>query len=311
MRKSLGFTHSALNSLIRLKMQSPFGSILKLSLAPTRSWLSLGPGWAALAGALSTGSVEPGLTALLQLLGLWLLADLILGTLWELSVQRGLWRSLSQAQLPPPAPQGFYLPYAQPGSLAGRFVLRVRRYGLWWRESFWPERREQILSFGLGVSLALLISLFFDLTFLGLTLLTLGLILLTGQTATDLGTAEGGRLQSVVQLLLPWIMGVVLWSRLTPLSLVLAICYWVTYLGGLRMLGGHRRAEWLFWLGQVAAIGLLLALRLLPGATLLSVLLLAQQIIKTKFAHPPDFLPKAQPYLVLSILAAGWSLGSL
>jgi hypothetical protein len=106
-------------------------------------------------------------------------------------------------------------------------------------------------------------------------------------------------------------MGVVLWSRLTPLSLVLAMCYWATYLGGLRMVGGHRRAEWLFWLGQIAAIWLLLALRLLPGATLLSVLLVAQQIIKTKFAHPPDFLPKAQPYLVLSILAAGWSLGNL
>ncbi len=292
-------------------MQQPFGSTLKLSLAPTRSWLSLGPGWAALAGVLSTGSVELGFGTFLQLLGLWLLVDPIWGALWELSAQQGLWRSLNPVQLPPPLARGFYLPYAQPGSLAGRFVLWMRCYRQWWHESFWPEHGEQILTFGLAASLALFISLFFNLTLFWLTLLALGLILLAGQTSFHLAAAEGGRLQSVVQLLLPWVMGVALWSSLTPLSLTLAVCYWVTYLGGLRMLGGHRRAEWLFWLGQVAAILLLLALRLLPGAALAGVLLVAQQLIKTRFNHPADFLPKIQIYLVFSLLAAGWSLGSV
>ena len=96
-----------------------------------------------------------------------------------------------------------------------------------------------------------------------------------------------------------------------PLSLVLGICYWVTYLGGLRMLGGHHRAEILFIMGQAAAIILLLALRHLPGAAILTVLLLTQQIIKTKFNQPAKFLPKLQPYLVVSLLVAGWSLGNL
>jgi hypothetical protein len=106
-------------------------------------------------------------------------------------------------------------------------------------------------------------------------------------------------------------MGASLWSSLTPLHLAVAICYWVTYLGGLRMLGQHHRAEILFFLGQITAILLLLALRLLPGAAILVVLLVVQQLIKSKFKQPALFLPKAQLYLVLSLLAAGWSLGQI
>jgi hypothetical protein len=264
-----------------------------------------------MAGALSTGAAELKLGNLVQLLTLWLLVDPILGTLWELSAQQGLWRRMAPAQLPPPLRQGFYLPYAQPGSMAGRLVVRVRRYSRWWRDQFWPEQGGQLIAFGLGIGLALLISLAFNSTLFWLTLLALGLTILAGPTQSDLTASEGGRLQSVVQLLLPWVMGAVLWSTLTPLSLVLAVCYWVTYLGGLRMIGSHHRAEVLFFLGQIAAITLLLALRLLPGAAILGTLFAVQQIIKTKFNQPAHFMPKAQPYLVLSLLIAGWSLGQV
>jgi hypothetical protein len=292
-------------------MQPPFGSGFKLILDPTRSWLSLGPGWAMLAGVLSSGVIPLKLAGLMQLLSLWLLVDPILGALWDLVGVQGLWRNMMPGHLPPPPRHGFYLPYAQPGSIAGRLVVRVRRYGRWWQEHFWPEQGGHFAAVFLGAGLALLLSLAFGSTLFWLTLLALGLIALAGQTQADLAAAEGGRLQSMVQLLLPWVMGASLWSTLTPLSLALAVCYWVTYLGGLRMLGGHHRAEILFIFGQAAAIILLLALRLLPGAAVLTVLLVTQQIIKTKFNQPAEFLPKLQPYLVLSLLVAGWSLGSL
>jgi hypothetical protein len=177
---------------------------------------------------------------------------------------------------------------------------------LWWRDYFWPEQGDHFVTVFLGAGLALLISLAFGATLFWLTLLALGLIAVAGQTQTDLAAAEGGRLQSVVQLLLPWVIGASLWAALTPLSLALAVCYWVTYLGGLRMLGGHHRAEILFVSGQVAAIILLLALRQLPGAAALTVLLVTQQIIKTKFDRPAEFLPKLQPFLVIS-LPVYWS----
>ncbi|MCL4299242.1 MAG: hypothetical protein KJ077_26140 [Anaerolineae bacterium] len=292
-------------------MQPPFGSSFKLILAPARSWLSLGPGWAGLAGVLASGIIPLNLAGLIQLLSLWLLVDPILGALWELVGVQGLWRTMLPGHLPSPPRHGFYLPYAQPGSIAGRLVVGIRRYGRWWQEQFWPEQGSHFAAVVLGAGLALLMSLAFGSTLFWLTLLALGLIVLAGQTQTDLAAAEGGRLQSVVQLLLPWVMGASLWSTLTPLSLALAVCYWVAYLGGLRMLGGHHRAELLFTLGQIAAIILLLGLRLLPGAAVLTALFVTQQIIKTKFNQPAEFLPKLQPYLVLSLLVGGWSLGSL
>jgi hypothetical protein len=286
------------------------GHFLKVRLVLARPWLRLGPGWAALAGALSTGQFAFDLLPLMQLVSLWLLVDPLLGMLWDLSVGQGLWRKVATAQLGPAAATGFSLPYVQPDSVAGRFVLLMRRYQLWWRESYWPENGQAVTSFWLGTLLALLVAIFLSTTMFWLTLLTIALIILAGQLSGELSSPQGGRLQSVVQLLLPWCMGIVLWSSLWPLGLALAVCYWATYLGGLRMLGQHHRAEILFFAGQAVAIVLLLGLQALPGAAIVSVLLVAQWLLKLKFNRSIDFLQKAQPFLVASAVVAGWALGA-
>jgi hypothetical protein len=182
-------------------MQHPFGSIFNLTVSPARSWVSLGPGWAVLAGVLSTGPSELKFSSLTQLFMLWLLVDPIMGGLWQLSVEQGVWRRMVAATLPPPTRQGFYLPYAQPNSAAGQWVVWVRRYSRWWRENFWPEQGQHLLAFGLGTGLALLISRSLGSTLFWLTMLALALIILAGQSSVDLTAAEGGRLQSIVQLL--------------------------------------------------------------------------------------------------------------
>jgi len=272
----------------------------------------LGPGWAALAGALSTGYTEFDLAILLQLVSLWLLVDPILGILWDVSVEQELWRKIAQAQLGSPTASGFSLPYVQPDSAAGRLVLHVRRYQVWWRETYWPENRSRFTTFWLGSILALLIGLFLSPTIFWLTLLAIALIILAGQISSELTAPYDGRLQSMIQFLLPWSMGLVLWTpSLSRLGLALAVCYWVTYLGGLRMLGRHHRAGILFFLGQGTAIMLLLGLQQLPGAAMLSVLLIAQWIIRLKFNPPADFLQKAQPYLVVAAMVASLSMGRL
>ncbi len=294
-------------------MQRPFGHTLKLSLTrSSASWLKLGPGWAALTGALSAGQVEFSLPALWQLLGLWLLVDPILGTLWELAVPQGLWRNISTANLPAPPQHGFRLPYTQPGTAGSRLNITLRRYQVWWRDHYWPDSGDNVIAFCMGVALALLIGFYLKPAIFWLILLGLGLTLMAGQGNPALAAATGGRFQSVVQFLLPWAMGALLWSALPPLSLILAVCYWVTYLGGLRMWGRHRRAKLLFVLGQVAAIFSLLALRLLPGAALLSVLLIAQYLLMSRLRHDnAEFLVKVQPYLIVGLITVGLSTGSL
>ena len=225
-------------------------------------------------------------------------------------VEDGPWQQIRQARLPPPPPRGFFIPYAQPGSVAGRLVLLFRRYQLWWREAYWPASGSQAATFALGLVLAPLVAAALQPTIFWLVILALSLTLLAGLNPSHLAVGSSGRLQSVVQMLLPWFMGYLLWSSATLPTLALAICYWAVYLGGLRMSGQHHRAEILFFWGQIAAILLLLALRLAPGATALSVFVVAQMILKNHFSQPDHFLKKAQAYLVFGLLVAAWSLGS-
>ena len=291
--------------------QLPFGQTFKFNLSLSKSWLSMGAGWAAVAGAISAGWPELTGGSVLQLISLWLLVDPILGTLWALAVQQVIWRRVTQAQLPHPARRGFLLPYAQPNSKGGQFVILVRRYQVWWQQSYWPAHGSQAITFGLGVLLALLIGLALGPTIFWLVLLSIGLTTIAGQYPTRLALRHGGRLPSVVQLLLPWLMGAALWSTPPLFSLILAVCFWTVYLGGLRILGGHLRAEWLFFGGQAVAIILLLGLRLLPGAAILSLCLLVTQLLKHNFDQPVEWLTKAQPYLVIAMITAGGVVGSL
>ena len=293
-------------------MHKPFGYTLKINLSLTRSLFNLGPGWAALAGFVSTGYSSLDLSTLLQIIALWILVDPLLGTLWELTVNYRLWQQIRLAQLPPAPATGFTIPYAQTGSVAGRFVLKTRRYRAWWQETGWPEVGDKIVTFFLGSVLALLVGMALAPTIFWLVVLAVGLTLLTGPTTADLSTSGGGRIQSIVQLLLPWLMGVLL-ALPTPdlplISVLAAICYWATYLGGLRMLGHHRRAEWLFFGGQVVLVVLLLTLRLLPGAAILTVFLVTQLLFRTGINQPSILLRKAQPFLVIGLIVAAVSLG--
>ncbi|MEW5961022.1 MAG: hypothetical protein AB1801_25120 [Chloroflexota bacterium] len=292
-------------------MLRPFGHTVRFTLSLARPWLSLGPGWAALAGALSTGPRPLSLATWLQLVSLWLLVDPLLGTLWDLLVEQGLWRRVTRAQLPPPAISGFSLPYAQAGSPAGRLVICFRRYQVWWQAQYWPESGEAVAAAGLGLSLALLLGLFLGPPVFWLTLLAVGLMVWAGQYVIELTAPGGGRWPTLIQFVLPWLMGCLLWSGLSPLGLALAVCLGSVYLGGLRMMGQHRHADRLFYLGQLAALALLLALRLLPGAASLGVLLVAQWLLRARFNQPSDLLPRLQPYLVLGMLVAGLSIGRL
>jgi hypothetical protein len=275
----------------------------------SRPWLSLGPGWAALAGLLSTGQAGLNGSTVLRVVGLWLLVDPLLGTLWTLSVEQGLWRHVAQAQLPPPPRTGLILPYAQPGSLAEQMILLARRYRLWWLEQYRPEFGAQITTFGVALLLACLLGLALKPALVGLVLVAVILIVIAGLTASDLATAGGGRLQSLIQFLLPWLMGAILMAVPNLLVLLPALCFWAVYLGALRLAGQHKRAEWLYFGGQFAAALLLLGAGLLPGATLLATLLLAQMLLKTKFPLPDEFLPRVQLYLVIGVVVAGLSVG--
>jgi hypothetical protein len=290
--------------------QQSFGQTLKVRLSLSGTWFNLGPGWAAMAGLLAMGSLSFSPAVLLQLAGLWLLVDPLLGTLWDLAVNQEVWRKAIQAKLPAPRQRGFSFPYAQPGSLAGRLVLRLRRYHGWWQDSYWLAFSSELITFGLGLLLALLIALLLGGWILGLTLIAVALVLKAGVTASTLTGSNSSHWQALVQGLLPWLMGLVLGGGPTLLTGAIAVAYSMVYLGLLRTLGGHPpRATWLFWGGQLAAGLLLLGLRLLPVAAVLAGLLIAQRLLKNRF--PAAWLSKVQPYLVAGMLSTAGAVGYL
>jgi hypothetical protein len=161
-------------------------------------------------------------------------------------------------------------------------------------------------------TLALLVGLYLHRAIFWLVFLAIGLTWIAGLSPYNLAAAGGGRLQSVVQFLLPWSMGLILWQQPSLVGALIGLAFWSVYLGGLRMLGNHSRAYWLYFGGQLVVALLLLGLQHLAAAAIVTVLLMVQLIIFKAYHWPPNFLPRVQRYIVFEIavvaLAVGWTL---
>lgn len=286
-------------------MEQPFGHTFKLHLFRQRPWLTLGPGWAALAGALAGGGFALDPAHLLPLVLLWLLADPVLGALWELAAQPGAWRETRQSPLPAGTPVSVNLvPYAAPGSWGYRLAR-------WWgrlraREGLRLDQAGGQISVALigGTVLALFLGLLLRPIFLPLILLSFGLALLAGP----------GRLfwQAAGNVLIPWAMGALLFAPLNLFSALLAVCYGLVFWGGLRLAGGDTNGERPLIMGQVAAALLLAGLREPLSAAALVLAVLWQLILRAQ-ARPAGawgwYLRGVQPFLVAGMMAAAWGAG--
>jgi hypothetical protein len=285
-----------------------FGQTLTLLISWKRPFLSLSPGWAAVAGGLAVGLDSVDYLRFFHFVLLWLLVDVLLDTVWEIVVEQQLWKTLKQADLPAPPVRGIMIPYAQPHSAAGRGVVAARRYTKWLRENKRPVN-QNLTTVLLATLLALLLAYFLQPSVFWVTILIVGLTWIAGLTPNRLSSSGGGRLQSITQFLLPWLMGMLLWSKITVPALILALCFWAVYLGGLRMTGGHRRANWLFFGGQLASIFLLLGLQQLPGAAIVFLLLVTQIMLRNTDTDAVQFLPRVQYHLFAQLIITALFLG--
>jgi hypothetical protein len=256
-------------------LEQPIGRITQLRLYPIRPFWSLGSGWAAVAGGLAAGGFALTPEALLTLLLVWLLADPILGVLWDLgsgdnvtSSHTGIWRQLLAPQLPETARPLRFLPYLQPASPGYRLAEWLGRLRCWWQSTFQPYAGRDFAAIVSALSLALLLGVILGLDVLALVVASALLSWLAALSDKQAKDRDQDRLaadpaslaaswHALGEFGIPWVIGATVAGGLSWPIALLGACYTITYFGLIRPTGHFR----LIAASQVTGSLLLAALR--------------------------------------------------
>ncbi|MGB3903837.1 MAG: hypothetical protein WBB22_02855 [Anaerolineae bacterium] len=192
------------------------GRLLTLEVRSTGTRIWLGPAWGVLCGAVASSGLEIGWHTVVALLAALLLADSLLGTVWQLAASNR-W-ALTAGKSGNPGQQGATpaLPYTLPGSAGYRFSAFLGERIARWRSSIWPRLGSSVLGLGFSSFFALLVAALLGagpLLFTGVALLVAGwrLALPPAREGVRLGLA------SCFLAGLPWLMG---YATFRDLSLV-------------------------------------------------------------------------------------------
>ncbi|HEY84837.1 MAG TPA: hypothetical protein G4N96_06975 [Chloroflexi bacterium] len=232
---------------------------ITLKLIPCKNCFAPGPGWAALGGFLASGILRfeadfftLNAPWLLKFGLLWLLVDPVLGTLWHLVVEQGVWRNLTRL----PAAQTWavkpLLPYAAKGSVACRLsaliaLLRQQKDGEWQTSLLLP-----LVALGLATTLGEQVVLY--------TLIAILSIFWMGSASPAKISLLKPFWQSVTGFLLPYIIGLNLMGGLEQNALLPGLGYWVAVFGSLLLAAGRSSAAKVVIIGQASIALLLFAL---------------------------------------------------
>jgi hypothetical protein len=326
-------------------LDQPVGRIIRLRLYPVRPFWSLGSGWVALSGGLAVGGFSLSPVTLLHLLLIWLLADPVLGVVWDLGVgsstlsmrQRGIWRRLLSPRLPDSAPPVRLLPYTQAGSPGYRLAQRLGRLSRWWQGTFWPEAGREFATLVAGLGLALLLSAILGHNVLALALVSIILSWLAvlsqesdmaGESAQRAGGQKGivTLWHALGEFGIPWLIGSVVMGGPSWAVILLGVCYTIAYFGlvydahDFRLMGASQ--------GTVALLMAGLRHPLAAGAT--AILLMPQWGLHAWTTHPLTddrtgqdsgrsgdysiafgaYLRAVQPFVIVSMLIAALAIAS-
>lgn len=272
-----------------------------------------------MAGALAAGGIAFTPEVLLKLLAVWLLADPVLGVMWGLGVDGGLWRRLANPQLPGAVSPLPLLPYTQPGSPGRRLADHLGRVRLWWQNTFWPQAGQEFASLVAALGLALLLGLILGREALALASLSFVLSWIAGLSQDGDSPKSGAHrpaitlMRALAEFGIPWLIGVVVMGRLSWTVMALGLCYTITYFGLIHHTHDFRMVA----AGQVAGALLLAGLRHPLTAAVTMILLMPQWGLKVSWTagQPTGHMDSRAPYLrgvqsfvILSVLVAALAL---
>jgi hypothetical protein len=284
-----------------------------------RVWLRRGtlrPAWAALCGALASGSLASSTTSLLRLALLILLVDVVWGGLWaglaatDWATSLRRWQSWRHGQ-----PVRF-LPYTSSNATAGRLARTWGHLRSWWTESGRPVLGPTVSGLVVLLPLALVIAGVLGARPLLATLAAITLLqFVFAWTGGSAQPVPGP--QALFEIALPWLAAHALFDLPSLPSVLLGLAYAVSYAGGLRLVQGWPGlARWN--LGQVIAVAVLVAVRQPLPAGIAGLLFVGQLIVQPGLFDadtakiPPvasaSFLRFAQLWLMVVMLVAAWGV---
>ncbi len=265
-------------------MEQSAGHIVQLWVRLRAPIWHISAGWATLSGAIASGifweSDIPPLTRLGIVVLTWLLADPVLGTLWELgTAPRGVWTQLWHAasDVDHSAPL-ILLPYTHAGSPAWRLANWLGRRSAWWRTTFWPQNGEDFVTICSLLPAALIIGAL--LSSIALTLVCTAVVLawlaaLWHKEIIPSMSTHPWRLTVTTawgQFGIPWMIGCAAMGKPSWLGITLGICLTFSYVGLLR------QPIWqpAVLAGQLAVLIIMLGVRQVLAIAVITILLVAQ-----------------------------------
>lgn len=283
-----------------------------IELTPRRNRTALGPGWAVLASFLVAGVLrfEPDFWAfnaagLMKLLLLWLLADPVVGTIWQIVVEQGFWREFQQALRQSRPASLPLLPYTHPHTTAYRASVWLAT----WRSLTGNGRQTMMILPVAALGLAAVLgraAIFYVIVSL----------LLAGWLGRELPAADLPRRRfwaSVAMFLLPYLTGLAVFGAVAKAPALVGVCYWLVHLGILRLDAGREAGNRLVVVGQAVAAILLLAL-LKPVAAVIVALSTVFTLLLRLQIQPEQkqrLAAEVTPFVLIGLLVAAAMAGGI
>lgn len=265
-------------------------------------WIS--PAWAVICGIVASSAFAgTGRDVLIAALAV-LLADGVWATIWWGLVETD-WPQLIARW-----PQVAYAEpeTAWPGSPAERSQRWSAHFRMWWQTEVWPEVGTPLLSALVCVALGIVLSAVIGWQALSLSLgafalIQVGVIL---EHRAGLPQEVSHFAHGLLDVGLAWSLGQATFGQLTPLALVMAVLFSISYAASLDLAqGGQRSIGWL--LPQLLAAVLLIGLQQPLAALALIVLLIAQMLLATVL-RGLAFAQASQFWLLLAMLVGALAI---
>jgi hypothetical protein len=280
------------------KTEPTFEPIVRLTAQWRRGGAWLGPAWAVLCGIVAaarfqwdTRSIVPVLVGLILAEGLWTtLWAALAETDWSAPLAR--WRDWREGT---PVRN---LPYTQPGSPAAHLATILGQFRDWAERDLLPNYGNALASTLVAPVVALVLSAILGAPVVLLSILAIAI----PQLALALCRGSGRPsplLRGLVDIMLPLLLGFVLFKPLTIEIIITAAGFGVAYAGAVSPTWDTR----LWNAGQGIVLALLLAMRHSVGALILTMLWLPQFLLQSQTSAR-----KAQWWLMAAMLVAAMAI---